>query len=168
MSIVPLGVGRSSIALQMNRAYNSLSSAQSLLSKYEQQMLSQRQYEHGSDSPYQASTALAVQAQMERKAQNAANIQSALRYFTATDNTLGKFETQTRDARTLALDAVNTITDGAQRKTMAQDVKLIAQQLFDFGNYSYQGRYVFSGSSTSRLPFEWGADSQCDLSRCRV
>lgn len=159
MSIVPLGLGRTSVALQTNRAYNGLQSSQSLLSRYEQQLLTQRQYQYGSDSPYQASTALAVQAQMERKAQNAANVGSTLSYLSASDSTLSKFNSLTDDVRGMALDAVNTVTDGAQRRTLAQSVKQITQQLFDFGNYSYQNRYVFSGASTSTIPFEWGADS---------
>ncbi|MDR1962606.1 MAG: hypothetical protein LBQ50_02375 [Planctomycetaceae bacterium] len=159
MSIVPLAFNRTSVALQTNRAYNNLSSAQILLSRYEEQLMTNRQYRYGSDSPYNASTSLSVQAQIERKTQNAANIQSTQTFLSATDSTLSLFNALTDDARAMALEAINTTTGATQRTALAQTVKQTVQKIFEFGNYSFENRYVFSGSTTSVLPFEWGANS---------
>ncbi|MDR0705335.1 MAG: hypothetical protein LBF88_10155, partial [Planctomycetaceae bacterium] len=159
MSIVPLAFNRTSVALQINRAYNNLSGAQVLLSRYENQLLTQRQYQYGSDAPYNASTSLSVQTLIERKTQNAANIKSTQTFLSATDSTLSLFNALTDDARAMALEAINTTTSAAQRTALAQTVKQTIQQIFDFGNYSFENRYVFSGSTTSVLPFQWGTDS---------
>ncbi|MDR3197946.1 MAG: hypothetical protein LBU34_08780 [Planctomycetaceae bacterium] len=159
MSIVPLAFNRTSVALQTNRAYNNLSGVQALLSRYEEQLLTQNQYRYGSDSPYNASATLSVQTLIERKTQNAANVQSTQTFLSATDSTLSLFNALTDDARAMALEAINTTTSATQRTALAQTVKQTIQQIFDFGNYSFENRYVFSGSTTSVLPFQWGTNS---------
>lgn len=159
MSIVPLGLNRVSVPLQLNRSYNSLGSSQSLLAKYEQQIMTERQYTYGSDSPFNATATLAIQTQMERKAQNSSNLKATQNYLSATDSTLAQFNALTDDARSMALEAINTTTSDSQRQTLAQTTKQALQQMFDFANYSYQGRYVFAGSTTSVMPFAWGENS---------
>lgn len=159
MAIVPLGLNRISVPLQANRAYYNLQSSQTQVSNLEEQLQSQRQYRYGSDSPYNASTTLTVQAQMERKAQNASNLKSTQNYLTATDSTLGQFSALTDDVRGLALDAINTYTSDTQRASLAKTTSQAIQQIFSFANNSYQGRYLFAGSTTSVIPFEWGTDS---------
>ncbi|MDR3233146.1 MAG: hypothetical protein LBT46_05715 [Planctomycetaceae bacterium] len=156
MAIVPLGLNRVSTAMQTNRAYSNLSSAQLLLSKYEQQVQSQRQYQYGSDSPFNAASTLTVQAEIERKAQNSANIQTTLSFLGATDSTLSRVNALTNDVRAAALDAINTLTSPAERAALADTIKQNVQQLLNFSNYSYTGRYVFAGSTTGILPFFWG------------
>ncbi len=155
MSIVPLGFGRMSTSLQTHRAYANLSATQSKMSRYEQQLMTELQYQYGSDSPWNASTTLSVQAQIERKAQNATNIKSTQSYLSATDTTLSRLNSLTDEARGYALDAINTTTDSTQRSALAQNVKQMIQQVFDFGNYSFQGRYMFAGSTTDVRPFAW-------------
>ncbi|MDR2116965.1 MAG: hypothetical protein LBP87_11365 [Planctomycetaceae bacterium] len=159
MSIVPLAFNRTSVALQTNRAHNNLSGAQSLLSRYEEQLLTNFQYRYGSDSPYNATATLSVQTLIERKTQNAANIQSTQTFLSATDSTLSLFNTLTDNARATALEAINTTTSSTQRTALAQTVKQTIQKIFDFGNNSFENRYVFAGSTTSVLPFQWGTDS---------
>ncbi|MDR2439659.1 MAG: hypothetical protein LBE12_09870 [Planctomycetaceae bacterium] len=159
MSIVPLAFNRTSVALQTNRAYNNLSGVQALLSRYEEQLLTDNQYRYGSDAPYNASATLSVQTLMERKAQNVTNIQSTQTFLSATDSTLSLFNALTDDARAMALEAINTTTSTTQRNALAQTVKETIQQIFNFGNYSFENRYVFAGSTTSVLPFQWGTDS---------
>ncbi len=159
MAIVPLGVNRTTIALQTNRAYSNLQKSQSVLSKIEQQIMTQRQYQYGSDAPYNASTALGVQSQVERKNQNAINIDATLKFLGASDSTLAKFDPLTDEARGAALNAINTTTSATERSALALTVKQGLQQMFDFGNDSFQGRYIFAGATTGQLPLEWGPDS---------
>ncbi len=159
MSIVPLGVNRVTVPLQTHRAYNNLQHTMSALSRIEQQIMTQRQYQYGSDSPYNASTTLGVQSQVERKNQNAANLDATLTFLAASDSTLSKYDPLTDEARGAALNAINTATSAAERTALAQTVKQGIQQMFDFGNYSFRGRYVFAGATTGALPLEWGSDS---------
>ncbi|MDR0521031.1 MAG: hypothetical protein LBH00_04150 [Planctomycetaceae bacterium] len=159
MTIVPLGLSRSSVPLQTNRAYSNLGSTTSLLARYEQQLITERQYQYGSDSPFNAASTLTVQSQMERKAQNTANIKSTQTFLAAADSVLSKFNPRTDEAKAMALEALNTNTTPAQRTALAQTVSQTLQGLFDLANNSFGGRYLFSGSSTAAIPFLWGSGS---------
>ncbi|MDR0392468.1 MAG: hypothetical protein LBH59_11210 [Planctomycetaceae bacterium] len=159
MSVVPLGYNRVSVPFQLSRANGSLSNNGSLKAKYEQQLSTQTQYQYGSDSPYNASITLAIQAQMERKAQNTANLKNSQNYLTASDSVLSKVATLSNEAQAMASNAINTLTSADERSTLAQSVKQILQNFFSIGNSSYEGRYLFSGTSTDVIPFEWGLDS---------
>ena len=100
--------------------------------------MSQLQFQYGSDSPYQGNTTLSVLTQMDRKAQNATNLQTSLSYLSATDTTLAQLNTLTDDVRAMALDALNTSTSESQRNAIALDVQYAIQQMYSFANYSYQ------------------------------
>ena len=159
MTIVPLGLNRSSIALQTHRASSNLGSNAAALARLEQQVYSQRQYQHGSDSPFNATATLAVQAQVTRKVQNTSNLQATQTFLTATSSTLARFNPLTDEARQMALDALNTATSPQQRSALAQTVNQTLQSIFNFSNNSFGGRYIFAGAATGTLPFLWGTDS---------
>jgi len=154
-----LGFGRSSTALQSNRAYNALMNSTAQLAQIEQNIYTQRQYQHGSDSPFNATTSLTVLAQIERKTQNVSNLQSTLTFLTATSSTLTKVTTLTNDAREMALEALNVATTPEQRAALAQTASQMIQGLFSLGNDSFAGRYLFAGATTASIPFLWGTDS---------
>jgi flagellin-like hook-associated protein FlgL len=159
MTIVPLGLGRSSVPLQTNRAYSNLTGSTAALAKAELQLYTQRQYQHGSDSPFNATATLSVLTELERKTQNASNLQYTQTFLTATSSVLSKFNFLTDDVRDMALNALNTTTSAEQRTALAQTVSQTLQSLFDFANNSFGGRYLFSGATTAAIPFAWGTDS---------
>ena len=154
-----LGFGRSSTALQTNRAYNALMSSTAQLAVVEQNIYNQRQYQYGSDSPFNATASLSVLAQIERKTQNTSNLQSTQTFLTATSSTLAKINTLTDDATELALNALNTATSPEQRISIAQTLSQMTHSLFNFSNTSFGGRYLFSGATAGSMPFWWGTDS---------
>ena len=159
MSIVPLGFNRSSAALQIQRASSNLAQSAARLAQLDWQIYNQRQYQHGSDSPFNATATLSVLAQMGRKTQNVSNLNATQTFLTATSSVLAEFNPLTDDARDAALEALNTATSPTQRLALAQDVSLILQSLFNFANNSFGGRYLFAGAATATLPFLWGTDS---------
>ncbi|MDR1484866.1 MAG: hypothetical protein LBT09_08600 [Planctomycetaceae bacterium] len=163
MTIIPIGFNRSSIPSQVSRAGGNLSSGGFLKSKIEQQLTTQLQYQYGSDSPHNAAVTLAIQAQIERQAQNNSNLKNSQNFLTASDTVLSKVASLTNDAQSMALNAINTLTSAEERGTLAQSVNKILQQFYNIGNTSYAGRYLFSGSTTGVMPFEWGADSTYTL-----
>ena len=159
MTIVSLGYGRSSVPLQINRAYSNLSNSAATLAQLEENIYNQRQYQYGSDSPFNATASLSVLAQIERKNQNTSNLQSTLTFLTATSSVLSKYNPLTDEAQGAALEALNTATSPQQRAALAKDVSQILQSLFNFSNNTFGGRYLFAGAATSTLPFLWGTDS---------
>ena len=159
MTIAPLGLNRSSIPLQTGRAYSSLSNSAAVIARIEQQLHSQRQFQHGSDSPFNATATLSVQAQITRKTQNVTNLQATQTFLTATSSTLTRFDLLADDAKGMALEALNTATSPEQRAALAQTVSQTLQSMVNFSNYSFGGRYIFAGAATATMPFLWGTDS---------
>ncbi|MDR0328511.1 MAG: hypothetical protein LBI05_09480, partial [Planctomycetaceae bacterium] len=159
MTIVPLGLGRSSVALQRGMALDALSSSTAAIVNTEQQLYTHRQYQHGSDSPFLATATLSILAQVDRKAQNFSNLQSTQTFLGSTASTLNKVNFLTDDATQIALDALNVTTTPEMRAADAQTVSQMIQSLFNFSNTSFGGRYLFSGATTGSMPFWWGVDS---------
>ncbi len=159
MSILPIGISRVSSALQLDRSLYTLQSQNAALAKYDQQIQTQQRYQYGSDSPFDASVSLSVQMQIERKKQNATNLLATQSYLSATDSTLTKVTSMLDEARAYGLDAINTTTSSTQRQALAQSLKQSTQTVFDFGNYQFRDRFLFSGATTSTQPFLWGTDA---------
>ena len=159
MTVIPIGLGRSSVALQNNRANNSLSSSTAAIARIEEQLYTQRQYQHGSDSPVNATTTLSIQSQITRKTQNVTNLEFTQLFLSASNSTLSKTNPLTADATEMALEALNVATTPDQRVAIAQTLSQTIQSLFTFANDSFAGRYLFAGATTGSMPFWWGEDS---------
>ena len=159
MSILPIGISRVTTALQLDRSLYAMQGQNMLLAKYDQQMQTQQRYQYGSDSPFDASVSISIQMQIERKQQNATNLLATQSYLSASDSTLMKVSTMLDEAKAYGLDAINTTTSSTQRQALAQSLKQTAQTLFDFGNYQFRDRFLFSGATTTTQPFVWGKDS---------
>ena|GEM_PF-647128 len=159
MTIASIVLGRSSVPLQTQRAGTALTNSAANLANLDYQIYNQRQFQHGSDSPFNATSTLSIQSQMVRKTQNVSNLQATQTFLAATSSVLTKFNPQTDSAAEKALEALNTTTTPEQRTALSQDVSQIIKSLFDFSNNQFGGRYLFAGATTANMPFQWGLDS---------
>ncbi len=159
MGVIPIGISRVSNALLLDRSMLSVQNQQLLIANYEQQIITQQRYQYGSDAPSDASTSLSIQMQMERKAQNAKNLLATQSYLTASDSTLAQINGQLTEARAMGLEGINTTTSTTQRQALAQSLLQSTQTIFNFANYQFRDRYLFSGATTDTKAFEWGTDS---------
>ncbi|MCL2347007.1 MAG: hypothetical protein FWC50_01970 [Planctomycetaceae bacterium] len=157
--IIPLGFGRVSQPMLAGMGIGSTQSQMARLSQLEQQIMTQQRYQYGSDSPYNASTTVTVQMLMERKQQVTVNLTATQSFLSASDSSLSQVNNLTTDARSNALDALNTTTSATTRSALAEQVKQITQKIFELGNTKYLDRYLFSGSQTTSIPFVWGNGS---------
>jgi flagellar hook-associated protein 3 FlgL len=57
------------------------------------------------------------------------------------------------EARVLVMQGLNGTLSDDDRKTLASQIELMREQLIDAGNFSVDGRYLFSGTATDRKPF---------------
>ncbi len=159
MNILPIGAGRVSTALQLNRSLFTIQGQNSLMARYEQQIQTQQRYQYGSDAPFDASVTLSVQMQIERKQQNATNLSATQSYLSATDSSLSKITAMLDESKSYGLDAINTTTSSVQRQALAQSLKQVTKTVFDFGNTQFRDRFLFSGATTTTQPFLWGTDA---------
>ena len=157
--IIPFGYGRVSQSLMTHRELWGTQSQLTNLSSLEQQIITQQQYQLGSESPYKASQTLNVQMLIERKQQSVTNLTVTQSFLSATDSSLKQVSDLTVDARGNAVTAVQTTTSVTERQALAVEVKSITQSIFNLANTQYLDRYLFSGASTATLPFVWGDGS---------
>ncbi|MGL6225436.1 MAG: hypothetical protein ACRC10_02285 [Thermoguttaceae bacterium] len=157
--ILPIGVNRVTSPLLLDRSLLAIQNQQSLIAKYEQQLTTEQRYQYGSESPYEASISVSLQMKMELKFQNATNLQSTQTYLTASDSTLSQISSMLDEARSMGLEGLNTTTGNTQRSALAQSISEKIKTIFDFGNYSFLNRYLFSGATTDVKPFLWGNDA---------
>lgn len=159
MSVISVGISRSSNALSLDRSLNSIYSINQKIDKLNQQILTEQRYTYGSESPFEASVSISVQMQIERKTQNATNLQSTQSYLSASDSSLSQITSMMDEIRSMALEAINSSTSSAQRNTLASSVSTKLASIFDFSNQKYNNRHLFSGATTDTAPFTWGSGS---------
>ncbi len=158
-SISAFSFNRISHSLVSGTMLSNVQSQQQKMFRLEDQLSTGLRYHFGSDEPFQASTAMSLQAQLERKAQMKINLEATQSYLTTSDSSLSEINNMTNEARSLALESLSTTTSATQRKAIAQTVKLSLQQMVSVGNYKFRDRYLFTGSVTDTRPFEWGEDA---------
>jgi len=157
--IIPLGYSRVSQPLITGRELWGAQSQLGRLTGLELQLMTQQQYQLGSESPWKATQAVSIQMLMERKTQSVTNLTITQSFLSATDSTLAKVSNMAIDARGNAVKAVQTTTSATERLALAEEVKAITQSIFNLANTQYLDRYLFAGSATATLPFVWGSDS---------
>ena len=79
------------------------------------------------------------------------------------DSTLGSVVTVLQRAISLGVEGANGTLSAADRADIATELTGIQQQLISLGNASYQGEFIFSGTSTA-LPFVADATSPSGVS----
>ncbi|MDR1492527.1 MAG: hypothetical protein LBT05_07385 [Planctomycetaceae bacterium] len=157
--IIPLGYSRVSQPQIAYRGLWGMQSQTSNLSNLESQLMTQQQFQYGSESSYQASRTINIQMLLERKAQSVVNLTTTQSFLSASDSSLSQVGEQATSAKEKALAAVQTTTSATQRDAFADEVKQIVQATLGFANTQFLDRYLFSGSSTTTQPFVWQTDS---------
>ena len=69
------------------------------------------------------------------------------------DSTLSSVVSALTRAINVGVEGANGILSDANRKSLAEELRGIKQQLLSLGNLSFQGSYVFAGTATQTQPF---------------
>ena len=153
-SIVGIPTTRVSDIFIRERLLRQVQSDQAELYRTQMQLATGNRFELPSEDPVAALRVIDLQRLLERKAQVYSNVTTNQSYLTATDSTLMSVAGLLADARGTAIEAVGTTSTELQRKTAAQQIDQIIEQLLDTGNQQFRGRYLFAGSQTTQMPFE--------------
>jgi flagellin-like hook-associated protein FlgL len=151
--ITPIPTTRISDQLANSLLLEQLQSNQTALLKTEQQISTGRRVIVPSDDPTAAARAVDLQRLIERKTQINTNLQTNQSYLSATDSALSSVSDLLSDARGVAVSASSSTNTDDQRAAAADQIDSILQQLVNIGNEQFNGRYLFSGSSTGVAPF---------------
>jgi flagellar hook-associated protein 3 FlgL len=105
------------------------------------------------DDPVAAAQASMIGSEIAEEDNYVQTASSDSSMLQVTDSTLGEVVTQLTSALTLAVQGSNGTLDAANLSTIAQQLTGIRDQVLSLANTSYQGNYLFAGSSGSTKPF---------------
>ncbi|MBN2580182.1 MAG: hypothetical protein JXB10_14430 [Pirellulales bacterium] len=123
------------------------------------QLSTGRRFEAPSEDPVAALRIVGLQRLLERKAQVQSNLNNNQSYLTTADSSLASISELLSGIRGEAISVLGTISGDLERETVIQEIDNALQQLVQTGNQRYRGRYLFSGSEASRLPFQMTGSS---------
>lgn len=111
-----------------------------------------------SDDPAGAAQLISNHDQASRADSFLRSISSATGLLQTADSTLGSVVAVLQRAISLGVQGANGTLSASDRNDIAQELARIQQQLIALGNTSYQGEFIFSGTSTVQ-PFVAGSAS---------
>ena len=107
-----------------------------------------------SDDPYRAGRAIGLRTDLEGMAQHERNIDEALGWQTVTDTALTTITKFSQRARELVVQGATDTLSQSDRNAIAQEIDQIIAGMKQEANATYDGRYVFAGTSTSTRPYD--------------
>jgi flagellar hook-associated protein 3 FlgL len=107
-----------------------------------------------SDDAFAAHRGMTLQRLLELKAQAKVNLGTTQSYLEATDNALNHVSQMLNEAKATALGVANLAISEPARDVALAEIRRTIEQLVNVGNTQFRGRYLFTGSRTSQIPFE--------------
>jgi len=136
-----------------NQFSNSLSKNLSQLAKVQQQLSSGKRLTKPSDDIIAARGAMAYKVSIGEVEQFSRNIDTGTSMLGNTENQLRSTNSLINRAREIAISESNDTATAATRSMSSYEVENIFDELLDIGNAKLNGKYLFSGFSTSTQPF---------------
>jgi flagellar hook-associated protein 3 FlgL len=139
----------------MNRSVLSdLNAVANRLTETQRKMASGKEINKPSDDPYGAGRALSLRGELEAMRQHGRNVDEALGWQTVTDTALGTIGDLAQRARELVVQGANDTLSETDRNAIAQEIDQIIAGMKQEANATYDGRYVFAGTSTDVRPYD--------------
>ena len=145
---------RISTANTFDTGIDSLTRRQSDLSALQEQLSSGKRVVRASDDPAAAARAERALAAIGRSETSQRAVEASRVVMTQTESTLADAGTLLQRARELMVSAGNASYGDSERKTIANELRSIRDQLFSVANQSDgAGTYLFGGQGATQKPF---------------
>jgi flagellar hook-associated protein 3 FlgL len=123
-----------------------------------------RKVNQPSDNPAAAAGLIVNNAQSSAVSSYLSNISSLQGAMQVADSTLNSVVTSLSQAISLAVEGANGTVNQTDRNAIAQEVSGIQQQILEYANESFQGKYLFAGTAVNVKPFVADASSTSGVS----
>ena len=117
----------------------------------QEQLASAKRINRPSDDPTGSTIAMKLRSALEGNIQYDKNIEDALGFLSATENTLNDVYEIILSVKDIALEGANDAT--TDREDLATQLDLILRNLLEIANTKYRGKYIFGGTKTLSMPF---------------
>lgn len=143
-----------STSLLFDRATESMGALQNKLATTQAQLAASKQILAPSDSPDQAAAIQRLRGEIDKQANNKANMQVALRHFSVEESALKSSSDILIRIKELAIQAANDTQGPDSRKAISSEMKALRDQLLSLGNTrDDSGNYIFSGTRVNTQAF---------------
>jgi flagellin-like hook-associated protein FlgL len=126
------------------------------LLKIQQQLASERKYNSASDNPNAVTKGMGIETMMTEGTQYIKNLQDAVSWLKFTDDTLGDINDLFQRMRELAIYAGDPALTDVDLAAIGEELRQLKGEMMSFANSTIEGRYLFSGLATDKIPFSLG------------
>ncbi|MCK9479158.1 MAG: flagellar hook-associated protein FlgL [Firmicutes bacterium] len=123
------------------------------MSKYQNQIITERKILRLSDDPIGAVKAMQIDAILNANEQYDKNISDATAWLDQMNTALMDMNEVVMRAKDLAVQAASGTYSQEQRDSISQEVKELQSHFVNLANTKFMGKYIFGGFNTTATPF---------------
>ena len=112
-----------------------------------------------SDDPVGLAQGLNIKSALSNIEQMGRNITLGKSWLAASESALSKVQDVISEAKTLSVQMANGSIGASERRSAAETVQNLLEELVSLANTEVNGRYVFAGSETDTTPFSLESDN---------
>lgn len=121
--------------------------------KYQEQLSSGKEIRRPSDNPFKVARSMELNTNLKANERYQVNIDESLGWLETTDSSLGQFGDVLQRINELSIEGGNAAFDSTERDAIKMEIVQLRDQLMEIGNTTYDGRYIFGGDETTKIPF---------------
>jgi flagellar hook-associated protein 3 FlgL len=149
--------GRITTQMTASMTLNDLQQSLNRLDTTQQQLSSGKKINQPSDDPYGTSQAMSLNGQLSSLNDYTNNITDGTAWTQQATTSLGDIDSMVQRVRELVVQASNGTYTQSDLNASAAEVNQLIDAIKQEANASYNGQYIFSGTSTSTAPYQTGA-----------
>ena len=149
--------GRITTQMTASMTLNDLQQSLNRLDTTQQQLSSGKKINQPSDDPYGTSQAMSLNGQLSSLNDYTNNITDGTAWTQQATTSLGDIDSMVQRVRELVVQASNGTYTQSDLNASASEVNQLIDAVKQEANASYNGQYVFSGTSTGTAPYQTGS-----------
>src|SRR6185312_2955416 len=148
--------GRITTQMTASMTLNDLQQSLNRLDTTQQQLSSGKKINQPSDDPYGTSQAMSLNGQLSSLNDYTNNITDGTAWTQQATTSLGDIDSMVQRVRELVVQASNGTYTQSDLNASASEVNQLIDAIKQEANASYNGQYIFSGTSTGTAPYQTG------------
>ena len=149
--------GRITTQMTASMTLNDLQQSLNRLDTTQQQLSSGKKINQPSDDPYGTSQAMSLNGQLSSLNDYTNNITDGTAWTQQATTSLGDIDSMVQRVRELVVQASNGTYSQSDLNASASEVNQLIDAIKQEANASYNGQYIFSGTSTGTAPYQTGS-----------
>ena len=149
--------GRITTQMTASMTLNDLQQSLNRLDTTQKQLSSGKKLNQPSDDPYGTSQAMSLNGQLSSLNDYTNNITDGTAWTQQATTSLGDIDSMVQRVRELVVQASNGTYTQSDLNASASEVNQLIDAIKQEANASYNGQYIFSGTSTGTAPYQTGS-----------